>query len=136
MYLWLRRSNSDECSSRESSTSCTTFWLPQNAVTDEKIFVMFKNYLPLVVAVFEPSILGLKFERSATVPLLLYSKMMFLDSNQVYYLRFKCNTHNNYNCIIKTKWRTFLLETIYDRGSTKQARLGFVIDSVLSKREV
>ncbi len=24
--------------------------------------------------------------------------------DQVYYWRFKCNTHNNYNYIIKTKW--------------------------------
>jgi len=23
--------------------------------------------------------------------------MMFLDLNQVYYWRFRCNTHNNYN---------------------------------------
>ena len=35
--------------------------------------------------------------------LFYYSKTMFLDSNQVYYWRFKCNTHNNYNYIIKTK---------------------------------
>ncbi len=27
----------------------------------------------------------------------IYSKMMFLGSNQVYYWRFKSNTHNNYN---------------------------------------
>ncbi len=33
-----------------------------------------------------------------------YSKMMFLGLSQVYSPRFKCNTHNNYNYIIKTKW--------------------------------
>jgi len=33
----------------------------------------------------------------------VYSKMIFLGLNQVYYLRFKCNTHNNYNQITKTK---------------------------------
>ncbi len=33
-----------------------------------------------------------------------YSKMMFLDLNQVYYWRFESNTHNNYNYTIKTKW--------------------------------
>ncbi len=27
----------------------------------------------------------------------LNSKMMFVGLNQVYYSRFKCNTHNNYN---------------------------------------
>ncbi len=32
-----------------------------------------------------------------------YSKTMFLGLSQVYYWRFKCNTHNNYNYIIKTK---------------------------------
>jgi hypothetical protein len=34
----------------------------------------------------------------------LYSKMMFLGLNQVYYWGFKCNTHNNYKYIIETKW--------------------------------
>ncbi len=29
---------------------------------------------------------------------------MFLSLGQVYYWRFKCNTYNNYNCIIETKW--------------------------------
>ncbi len=29
---------------------------------------------------------------------------MFLGLSQVYYWRFKYNTHNNYNCTIKTKW--------------------------------
>jgi hypothetical protein len=29
---------------------------------------------------------------------------MFLGLSQVYYSRFKYNTHNNYNYIIKTKW--------------------------------
>ncbi len=29
---------------------------------------------------------------------------MLLGLGQVYYWRFKCNTHNNYNCIIKIKW--------------------------------
>ncbi len=32
-----------------------------------------------------------------------YSKTMFLGLSQVYYWWFKCNTHNNYNYIIKTK---------------------------------
>jgi hypothetical protein len=32
----------------------------------------------------------------------LYSKMMFLVLDQVYYLRFQSNTHNNYYYIIKT----------------------------------
>jgi hypothetical protein len=31
-----------------------------------------------------------------------YNETMFLDSNQVYYGRFKCNTH--IYTIIKTKW--------------------------------
>ncbi len=62
--------------------------------------------------------------------------MMFLDSNQVYYWRFKCNTHNYYNDLIKTKMKIFQLEIIYNRGrSAKQARLGFMIDSILIKRE-
>ncbi len=29
---------------------------------------------------------------------------MFIGLDQVIYWGFKCNTHNNYNCIIKTKW--------------------------------
>jgi len=32
-----------------------------------------------------------------------YSKTMFLGLSLVYNSRFKCNTHNNYNYIIKTK---------------------------------
>jgi hypothetical protein len=60
---------------------------------------------------------------------------MFLGVNQVYYWRFKCNTHNNYNKIIKLNevinYKLFTTE----RRSTKQARLGFLIDSILIKRE-
>ncbi len=33
-----------------------------------------------------------------------YSKMMFVDFNQVYYWGFKSDTHNNYKCIIRNKW--------------------------------
>jgi hypothetical protein len=33
--------------------------------------------------------------------------MMFLVLNQVYYWRFKRDTHNSYNYIIKTKWNYF-----------------------------
>ncbi len=33
-----------------------------------------------------------------------YSKTMLLGFSQVFYWRFKCNTHNNYNYIAKTKW--------------------------------
>jgi hypothetical protein len=29
---------------------------------------------------------------------------MFLVLSQVFYWSLKCNTHNNYNYIIKTKW--------------------------------
>ncbi len=39
---------------------------------------------------------------------------MFLGWSQVYYWGFKCNTHNNYNYIIKTKcyynWKLFTTE--------------------------
>jgi hypothetical protein len=33
-----------------------------------------------------------------------YSITMFLGLGQIYYWRFKCNTHNNDDYIIKTKW--------------------------------
>ncbi len=32
---------------------------------------------------------------------------MFLVLDEVYYWGFKSNTHNNYNCTIKTKWNNF-----------------------------
>ncbi len=56
--------------------------------------------------------------------------MMFIGLNQVYYLRFECNTHNNYNYIIKTKWN-------YNQKlfTTEQIRRGFGVDRVLIKRE-
>jgi hypothetical protein len=47
-----------------------------------------------------------KLSRFKTTPS-NYSKMMFADLNQVYYWRFKSDTHNNYNYIIKTKGRYF-----------------------------
>jgi hypothetical protein len=46
--------------------------------------------------------------------------MMFLGFSLVYYWRFKCNTHNNYNQLIKTKW-SYLLEIIYNREKKHQA---------------
>ncbi len=53
-----------------------------------------------------------------------YSEIMFLGFSQVNYLRFKCNTHNNYNYIIKTKgnynWK--LLTT--ERESPSKVGLG------------
>jgi len=61
---------------------------------------------------------------------------MFVDLSQVYYWKFKSYTHDNYNYIIKTKWSCFNYKSIYNRRrSTKQARLGFWVDSVLIKRE-
>jgi hypothetical protein len=45
---------------------------------------------------------------------------MFLVLNQVYYWRFKSDTHNNYNYIIKTKW-SYELEIIYNRKKKHQA---------------
>jgi hypothetical protein len=32
---------------------------------------------------------------------------MFFALSQVYYWRFKFNTHNNYNYILKTKWNYY-----------------------------
>jgi hypothetical protein len=53
---------------------------------------------------------------------------MFLGLSQVYYRRFKYNSHNNYNYIIKTKlvynWKLFTTE----REATSKVDLGFRID--------
>ncbi len=45
---------------------------------------------------------------------------MFLVLDQVYYGLFQCNTQNNYNWIIKTKWNNSL-EIIYNRKKKHQA---------------
>jgi len=57
-----------------------------------------------------------------------YNKMMFLVLSQVCYWRFKCNTHNNYNYIIKTNWNYNWKLFTAEHRSTKQSRLGFGID--------
>ncbi len=50
--------------------------------------------------------LGLK---TAFSPSLSFSTFIIgLVSSQVYYWRFKCNIHNNYNYVIKTKWNYYL----------------------------
>jgi hypothetical protein len=46
-------------------------------------------------------------DEEAMIQVPMYSKTMFLDLNQVYYWRLECNTHNDYNYIIKTKWSYF-----------------------------
>jgi hypothetical protein len=51
---------------------------------------------------------------------------MFLGLSQVYYWKFKCNTHNNYNYIIKTKWNIYLQQR--EEATSKVSRLGFGID--------
>ncbi len=54
--------------------------------------------------------------------------MMFLGLDQVYYQRYNCNTHNNYNKIIKTKlnydWKIFTKEN----KAPNKVGLGFQID--------
>ncbi len=43
---------------------------------------------------------------------------MFLDLNQVYYLRFKWNTRNNYNYIIKTKKKLLIRNYLQQKEET------------------
>ncbi len=66
----------------------------------------------------------------------IYSKMMFLGLNQVYYWGYKCNTHINYDYIIKAKWNYKWKLFATERRSTKQRRLGFVINCLNWKRSI
>jgi hypothetical protein len=60
---------------------------------------------------------------------------MFLVLDQVYYLGFQNNTHNNYNYKIKTKWIYFNQKLFTTEEEAPEATFGFVIDNVLIKRE-
>jgi len=49
---------------------------------------------------------------------------MFLGLSQVHYWRFKCNTHNNYNYIIKSKWNYNWKLLATEREASSKVGLG------------
>ncbi len=53
--------------------------------------------------------------------------MMFLVLGPVYYLRFKCYTHNNYNYIIKTKW-SYFNQKLFTKEEEAPSKLGLGLE--------
>ncbi len=113
-----------------------TYFLSKNysAVTISKVVLkqnsLFSKHYNLVIRYYSCPTEIAYFLQLSLKELCSYSKTMFLGLSRAYYWRFKCNTHNNYNYIIKTKWNYNWKSFTTGREAPSKVGLGLRYDRV------